>query len=406
MNAKDKLAAGRAKARKIWRYYDTAIYSMIPREAPGLGTVGVTDDWQLHYDPAFIMAYSVDELAVAILHEAGHLLRNHGDRAKKMGVTDEQKHVWNLAGDCELNDDFEAANLKLPHKPGKFEAVYPKTYQLQNGMTAEWYFRELMKKAIVVPPGYVGCGTCAHGGKADPKAPPGEGRSMADSNRIRQAVAEAVVSEASRGRGSVPAGMARWAGEITKPAVIRWQDQFAHVARSVYGAMAGHTDYFFGKPSRKQSGVGYGIGKPVMPALRSPRPVVKFAVDTSGSMSEKNVTDAIIEAGGILKTLGCPIEFIACDAAVHAAKTVRTVQEIIPLIKGGGGTDFVPIFEHIAKSRPPPDILVVATDGMGRAPELAPRFKVIWLLMNSGDRAPVAWGKTIHVNVDKLRSAA
>ncbi len=403
MNAKDKIATGRAKARSMWRYMDAALYSLVPYEAPGFGTLGVSHDWKLFYDPEIVAVWTIDELATVLLHEVSHLLRNHPARREKIGVTDEWLGVWGQAADCEIDDDLIAAGFRLPTKP--FTPCWPQNMGLQPGLTAEFYFRELQKRGHQPAPNQYVCGSCRDGHGASDKAggnpPPGSaggGRSEAESNRIRQTVAEAIVAH-TKSQGRVPGGWVRWAGEMTKPPVVRWQDQLAHIARSAAGAIAGATDYSFSRLSRRQAGVGFGIGRPVIPSLRSPRPLVKFAVDTSGSMSDQNVADAVIEAGGILKSLGCPIEFLACDAAVHATKQVRTIQDIIPLIKGGGGTDFHPIFDHITKTKPRPDLLVIGTDGGGSAPTTPPPYRVIWLLVNKSDVAPVPWGKTIHVKL-------
>ncbi len=71
------------------------------------------------------------------------------------------------------------------------------------------------------------------------------------------------------------------------------------------------------------------------------------------------------------------------------------------LMKGGGGTDFRPIFQDVKQARPRPDVLVVMTDGCGPAPEVDPKTAhTIWLLVGDYVRHPAAWGDYIEIKED------
>jgi predicted metal-dependent peptidase len=130
-----------------------------------------------------------------------------------------------------------------------------------------------------------------------------------------------------------------------------------------------------------------------------PVPRVAVAVDTSGSMGQRELTDALREAKGILTAVGANVEFLACDAEVHAARPVRTWRDCIPLLKGGGGTDFTPVFRELERRPHRPEVLVFITDGCGPAPESPPGWcKTIWLTVGPYQRKPAEWGEHIEMH--------
>ena len=197
---------------------------------------------------------------------------------------------------------------------------------------------------------------------------------------------------------SVPTGLQRWANAILTPAQVRWQDKLARACRRAVAYRPGATDYRYDRPSRRQAAVGFGAGKPVLPRTVHPVPKVAIVVDTSGSMGERELTDALRETKGILSALGAPATFVSCDAAVHEMRAVTTVADAAKLLKGGGGTDFRPAFDALARERERADLVVFVTDGFGPAPAAAPTWcKVIWLLTSSwgAPTVPAPWGEAI-----------
>jgi predicted metal-dependent peptidase len=81
---------------------------------------------------------------------------------------------------------------------------------------------------------------------------------------------------------------------------------------------------------------------------------------------------------------------------VNARIKARTWREVVRHLKGGGGTDFVPVFEAAAHMRPRPEVLVFCTDGMGPAPAEPPYpLRVIWLLVGPYKQRPYAYNGPI-----------
>lgn len=440
-SAKEKLAVGRYLACSTFKYFRSAIMMMVPKECPGLNTFGVTKDGVMLYDPKILEVWKVKEIAAVIIHEVSHLLRKHDARKNRLQAN---QVMWNHAADCEINDDLEAARLSLPTEP--FEPVTPSKLGFNNGLTAEEYYRLLesiqelpsqtkkQKQAEGSGEGDKGksgsetnekkeskekgeasgekpragsgwCGSAA--GRPIPgeeDIPSSDKRSEVELERVRRQVATAIQQEAKRSRGSVSQSWARWAEEQLTPPVIRWQDKLGRIIRGSIAHKTGSVDLHYSKVSRRQAGIGYGIGKPILPALRSPIPKVACILDTSGSMTGKDLTAALSEIRSVLQTVNCHVTFCACDAAVHSLKRVRQLKDLIPLVKGGGGTDMRPAFEEVSKSRPRPDVVIVLTDGClgdGVPKKIPTGLKVIWALIGENSMQPCDWGEHIMIKQGK-----
>ena len=93
-----------------------------------------------------------------------------------------------------------------------------------------------------------------------------------------------------------------------------------------------------------------------------------------------------------------------CDAEIGSMpKPVQTWQEAARQLKGGGGTDFRPIFELYEETPASerPDVVAVWTDGHGPAPAQAPAGlrKAMWCLVDSWGEArkPCDWGDEVRI---------
>ena len=251
--------------------------------------------------------------------------------------------------------------------------------------------------AQTAAPGAGRCGSCATGqpepwedGPPGENTPPGVGR--AEGELIRRDVARQI-KEHSQGRGTVPGHWARWAEEKLRPKVD-WRRELAAAVRHAVADVAGASDYSYRRPSRRQGQVGNG--KVVLPALRHPVPSVAVVVDTSGSISDAMLAQALAEVAGVLKAAGQRegVHVLACDAQVQACRRVFRPEQV--QLAGGGGTDMGAGLEAAAKLRPSPQVAVVVTDGYTPWPDRPPRgMKVVVAL--TGDGEVPEWAKAIKL---------
>jgi predicted metal-dependent peptidase len=139
-----------------------------------------------------------------------------------------------------------------------------------------------------------------------------------------------------------------------------------------------------------------GVGSPRLSSLVDITPEVVVAIDTSGSMTQQAHAAALGELNGVLRALNLSVTLITCDARVHEAREVRNLRDALPLMKGGGGTDFDPIFAHVAKMKQRPDLLVVLTDGICESPTVSlPGVRVLWVII--GTRNELKPGRNIFI---------
>jgi len=436
LSAKDKLAAAiirvvdpgkRSNGQQIGvaPYFGVVLRGLIRREITAdqaaimeaLGmtpTLAVSKDAVLWWSPKFVEKTPIDELAGVLVHEAMHIVLKHSDRATSLGIvpdasieTFSKARRWNVAADLAINCDVR----KMAPLPK--DGCFPEQFGFPEGLTAEAYYRLLQEdekkqqgsgKGEGKPkPGGAAkghCGGCTNHpmpGEPVPGTSKSEGRSEAELERIRRATAEAIKEYGSKARGTVPASLERWADEQLAPPKIPWRTKLARLVRGAVAYRSGAVDYTFGRVSRRQSGVGFGTGRPVIPALHAPQPKVACVIDTSGSMSGDALSEALSEVQGVLKAVGANITLCICDAEVHGIKPIATIREARSMLKGGGGTAMEPALAAVEKLKDKPTVCIVVTDGyIDQPPE--PSFSVIWTIVGGNANFEMPYGEVVHVD--------
>ena len=140
------------------------------------------------------------------------------------------------------------------------------------------------------------------------------------------------------------------------------------------------------RPSRRFPGrIGEIPGRSYLPRTVL-RPRILVAIDTSLSMTEKELTE-------IAKQLRPMSELAQLVIAECDAKVTRTYpcRGLLTSVKGRGGTDLRPVFEPNVLARHGADGVVYFTDGDGPFPEQEPRVPVLWMLTKPDDFA-CPWG--------------
>ena len=386
-------------------YFMRALFAAQPVAAPGLGTFAVDAQWRLYLDPALLVganAWPVPVAGAVLLHEVGHLLRAHAARAEFLPKP-VQHLAWNYAADAEINDDLLAAGVGLPEG-----VITPESFGCASGGIAEDYYTNLVDPSAPSSPnapadgdGDPGCGS----GAGCP-AVPGElgaagsevteGLDGAEADLVRRYVAQAVRESSGKGRGSAPAGLARWAGEVLAPPTVAWDRLLRAVIRRVLADQAGRTNYTYSRPSRR------GIPGIVAPAMRGPSITVSIVVDTSGSMSADDLDAAMSEVAGVLRAGGVArdrVRILACDASSTTAQPVRSIADV--KLIGGGGTDMRVGIEAANAARPQPHVVIVLTDGDTPWPDRPSRSHLVCAVIGSdaaAGRTP-SWASTMSVPV-------
>jgi predicted metal-dependent peptidase len=376
------LQAARVRAAYQRSYFAPALFSLIPVATDLIATMAVDAHWRLYYNDAWVARHTVEENASLLIHEVGHLLRDHEGRKKAAGIRDHTR--WNTAGDCEINDDLHAEGLPLPGDP-----PLPVKYGLPSGETAETYFRQLPTSAQSGQD----CGSGAHGERRFWELPsdddseggvPGVDRLKAE--LVRREVARRI-DETSLFAGDVTPAWRRWARATLAPKVDYMATIRQVVRRALRDSTLGRYDRTYRRPHRRQA----CYGEFLMPSFHQPRPRPGFLIDTSSSMEDSQLARALAELGGLTRQLGYGADVVvaSCDAAVRDVRKVFSATQVE--LYGGGGTDMgVGLRAFIDRKHDPIDVLVIVSDCHTEWPEEAPPFPVITIRV--GDGTPPPWG--------------
>ena len=379
----EKLQAARVWAVRQQPYLAIALHSLQVRWVKDYGTFGVDQWWRMYVDPARVDEWDVPEIGAVLLHEVWHLLRDHHARAEAAGVADEQRLQWNRAADAEINDDLVAAGMPLPGDP-----VLPKHFGKPTGLLAEEYYAARPRSTTPCD-----CGSGADGAPREhedgPPSAEAPGLTPTQADMVRVTCAREI-DEAARTRGDVPAGWRRWAeGQLT--AKVDWRTVLASYVRRAMASASGAVDYSWSRPSRRTAP---GV---LLPALRRPVPTIAVVVDTSASVDDVMLSQALAEIDGALSSAGArrgDVTVLACDAAVHARQRVRSGTGV--RLPGGGGTDMRVGIAAALALRPRPDAVLVLTDGDTPWPQEQPRVPLVVGLLRETSTPVPEWARAVR----------
>ena len=331
---------------------------------------GYTDGEVLGYNPEFIDGLSTAELKFFCCHEAMHIaLLHHLRRQGRDGKN------WNKACDYAINPLLAAIpGMSIPEGGLMNHSLTDKS--------AEQIYQML-------PADDPSSGKPNPGGEF--KDAPTETQSEA---RIKEQEAKALVGQAAqiaKAHGNMPGALGGIIDNLLNPKVP-WKE----VLRE-YVSQRCYEDYSWQRPNRRylQQGI-------IMPTLYSEQlGEVCVAIDTSGSMSPAELEAAASEISGLIEDFpGVSVKVLYCDTQVYEEATETFTQEDFPVVlhhKGGGGTRFQPVFNHIDETDEP-IVLLYMTDMYGDFPDTAPDYPVIWA--NTSPLESIApWGTTIKMEV-------
>jgi len=199
----------------------------------------------------------------------------------------------------------------------------------------------------------------------------------------------AAAQQVARMQGHLPANMARLLERLEKPS-LPWQEMLKQFVTTCYGGKRRWLP-----PARRH--VWQEI---YLPSMREERLKAVVALDTSGS-TQGDLGVFFAELLSLMKSFGkFDLYVIQCDAkvqeVVHFSDTTQPPDPKKWEMRGGGGTDFRPVFDYVQKNiAEKPDLLLFFTDGMGNVPEKQPGYPVMWVLTNDREK-PCNWGRVAH----------
>jgi predicted metal-dependent peptidase len=328
---------------------------------------GVDEKGRIYLPPAFVDSLNKTEREFVVCHEVMHLAMMHLlRRGSRINI------LWNFATDLTINDTLREAGMTAPKG-----TLYDKELSRddQNRIdTGENIYRKLEKNTTIE---YVGWDEhIENGGSGDIKD--GDGQPLPAGmapEEIKRKIKEAV--EATKSRGKLPAGLEEYLDDVIAPK-IGWKTLLYRFITTVKG-----DEVNWSKRNNTMRQAGY------FPTYESEQlEDIVFAIDTSGSLSQEQLTQFMSEVAEVLTS--CEVKnlhVIQCDADVQSHDIVQTGDLKLlrsMKVKGRGGTDFDPVFKYVEANGIKPAVLIYLTDGAGFCSVNPPPFPVLWIVDNDG----------------------
>ena len=386
----------------------TGVIFKVPFFAPGVARLPVvwdtsietacTDGKAVHWSPEFFDGLTDSQLVTVLCHETAHCLLGHLWRAPD-GVDWDK---WNQACDHAVNLMLKEFSQTVTAKGLADPFPFPEPADAYcadpayKGLAEEVIYKRMPK---VPPGGNNGGGSASGKGKGASKPQPGSMPSFGQMAQPQAGDPEAKSNKAdwdgtliqsakiAKSQGTLSAGMEGLIEGLVSPRLPWWE-----LLRSYLREQCSD-DWNWQEPAMEYEGSGF-----VLPSLKSEKcGAVVFATDSSGSTWA--VPDLLAafqsEKQNALDTLRpSKLVDIHCDSAIHDVREYVAGDVIDRKLKGGGGTSFVPVFEHIEAMKDPVKVVVYLTDLEGTFPDVEPTVPVIWVTWTKDQQAP--FGLTVY----------
>lgn len=369
MNAADKLIKARTGLVLDMPFFGALALRLSLHRNDGQPTMR-TDGSIVQYNEKFVDDLSLGDVKGVLCHEVLHCASGHHLR---MGSRNAKK--WNRACDYVVNGILDAAKIQLP-KSGLLDHKY-------DGLSADAVYAQL--------PDESGDGNAdGEGAGMGDVVTPKNGDQPLNEAEVEQQLADwkvavAQAAQQARNMGQLPAALDRFADEVVA-ARVDWRETLRRFIQQ-----NARNDYRWTPPNRRHVHAGL-----YLPSLRGEElPPIAGGFDTSGS-TQGYYEQFAGEMTSILEEYDTEFHAAYCDAKVQNVEVFT--REDLPLQlhpRGGGGTDFRPVFDWIAEQDWQPCCLVYLTDMHGIFPDKAPDYPVLWVSTSAVDTAP--FGEVVKI---------
>lgn len=373
-------------------YIAGALMQLPISEGPSFIPTFATDGFRIYYNREFAASLSDSEIRGALCHELLHVLTE--SRARRNG---RDHFLWNAACDYAINGMLVAMGFHLPEG-----TLYKDEF---SRLAAEEIYDILKKEPksslphLVMPIAasenlgqlpkalrddvIADCSALSAGLSPDDKTGPVD----EESRRILLKSLKKTFLENARKTGLFSSALLKKIAMSDK-SVVDWRALLQHwlVDRL-------KSDWSLFPPSKKTLWQGL-----LLPSVGTPVPsCLVFAVDTSGSMTDGELSQIYTEIRAFRETFPTPLVVVQCDDDIQSVKEYEAFEDFedptLVDVYGGGGTDFRPIFKWIDENESgSPSILIHATDGYGIFPKTC-SVPVLWLLTRNHASNLPDWGE-------------
>ena len=372
------------------------------------------------------------ELVFILAHELMHLLNNTYERGERIGILADdfspegkaKNELWNMATDYEINDllysNHDSGNKSRPIGNKPDWVCWDSKY---SGMPAEKIYEDLLQNSNMDSNGGMsfkigdmkftfdgdsqgkgqsdGQGDSQNGDQQqdgqgkDGKNKQGNGLSFGldkhmpfvDEQTKAEVMAKVAEVMGGKSQGTGMSAFDRALEVAFKPQPFNWRRALTRYIKSFM-----KDNYTWNKPSR--AGIANGL---ILPSPhQTPKIHVAIAIDTSGSIGNKELTLLFNHLFTILSQFKAfTIDVWCCSTMVHEntfmTLTAANKSDINKFhVESTGGTDMSANFPFIKKkyAKQMPDVVMIFTDGIDSLngdTETRTPYPIVWLIVDNKD---------------------
>lgn len=405
---KDKIITARVALYGEHPFFATlAQYLGYPIPVTHIPTAAVNGRAKFYLNPEFGEKCSVQDMLFVVTHETMHLVTATMSRMPEGA----DPKLWNIASDLAINYLIINPEHGAGIAPPRAEVCKPlyEGFEKYWGDTTEEIYYKLLRDTKPCPVCRPSSNTPNKGKGSNSKSKDPDnkehskgcpfkgfwwdtsgsecghegGMTEEEISEWKQKIAAAAAE--ARQAGKLPGSLGNFVTDLLQPKK-NWKRELRMATNKAL-----RKRYDWKRVARRTAGTVRTPGK--SPHL----PSALIYMDTSGSMSDDDIRDAINEIAEIVRLGGGKAKLILGDAEVYYCGEV-SVNQLKNLPVQRGGTNFIPVFEMIAEENLNPSIFIGFSDLEGSFPHLSPNYPVIWC-RPQGYKTDAPFGRVIDIEL-------
>ena len=292
------------------------------------------DKLEINYD--YLEVLTLDEIATILANAAMKQLLFHQERSK-----DKVQYLWDIASDFAINELLAKNGFSIPpllNYSSRFERL-----------SAEEIYTILLSEQDITN---------------QEESEQEKIIEDSDFNEFLEAIIQKHLKEES-----LPDGIEAYIPSA-KRAKISWRELLFR-----YINYHAKMDYRLFPSNKKHLYRGVAL-----PSIYSDELKIAVAIDSSASIDTKHLKQFLAELEAIMQTFPhYEIELIECDYKIQRHQRLLPLMPLVTTIKGGGATDFRPVFEHLEQLGEDFRFLIYFSDGDGIYPKKS-SIDTLWVL--------------------------
>ena len=357
MKTAEKLSQAKAKLLVDYPYFGTLASKLelvINDDLESFRSNGL----KLEYREEYLNALDLSEIAFILANGAMHSVLAHDIRKKNRSGW-----LWQMATDIAINDMLLQNGLDMP-----YGAQYRERF---SGMYAEEIYATLKDDILRDDE------DLEYEADEEDDVQNRDQESKSSQEVLEEEIlceillAEEAISllASTMQNGEAPASIERFF-DLNFSSKMNWRELLREAIDRYF-----RDDYTMMPPSKKLLYEGIYLPSNTSETFR-----LVIAVDTSGSIDEELLSLFLSEVNFIMEAAqNYVIDLLVCDDKIHSHSTFYSGDILTCDLKGGGGTDFRPVFDCVAKEFDDIKLLLYFTDLEGMFPKEEPIYAVKWI---------------------------